>query len=250
MKKESGLWISNYWHPALAVDAVVFGFNGSSLSVLLIKRRRNADAFPDTWALPGGFIRSGDESLKAAICRELKEEASLKGVDPVELQTFSRKNRDPRERVISIAFYALVRLSEYKKIKGGGDAEKAKWYPVNDLPTLAFDHAEIIETALERLQRSIHFEPIGFELLDERFTMSQLQKIYLAILDPLGKGCDTTQPRGVYDRRNFMKKMLNLKYIKDTGLKQTGTPWRAPSLYTFDKEKYDEVKKIGMRLEF
>ena len=126
----------------------------------------------------------------------------------------------------------------------GDDARMAKWFPVKNLPELAFDHQQIIETALERIKQRIHFEPIGFHLLDKEFTMPQLQNIYLAILNPPK---DDIKLR---DRRNFPKKMLKLGYIKETGKKMTGNPYRSPKLYTFDEEAYVNAKKIGMRLEF
>ena len=238
-------WESTYWHPAVAVDAVVFGYDEEEkcLSVLLITR--GEEPFMGMWALPGGFIRQNDESAEAAVYRELHEETNVEGIYLEELKTFSKIGRDPRddERVISIAFFALVVKNSYV-IKGGDDAKIAKWFPVDHLPTLAFDHQEIINVALERLRRSIHFEPIGFHLLNKEFTMPQLQNIYIAILMP------PEGENGLRDRRNFMKKMLKLGYIKETGNKVTGTPWRSPKLYTFDEEAYRKVKKLGMRLEF
>ena len=221
-------WESPYWHPALTTDAVVFGFDGVGLNVLLIQR--GLEPYEHMWALPGGFMREDEETNVNDIFME-------------ELQCFSDKDRDPRERVITIAFFALVVKDKYQ-IMGGDDARVAKWFPVKDLPALAFDHKDIIETALERLRQRIHFEPIGFHLLDKEFTMPQLHNIYIAILDPPE---DDTKLR---DRRNFNKKMLKLGYIKETGKKVTGNPHRSPKLYTFDEEAYQHAKKIGMRLEF
>ena len=127
---------------------------------------------------------------------------------------------------------------------GVDDADEAAWFPVDKLPHLAFDHRKIFDAAMERLRRDIHFEPIGFHLLDKEFTMPQLHNIYIAILDPPE---DDTKLR---DRRNFPKKMLKLGYIRETGKKVTGNPHRSPKLYTFDEEAYKQAKKIGMRLEF
>lgn len=125
-------------------------------------------------------------------------------------------------------------------------AAEAKWFSVNELSELklAFDHAQIIQDAVERLRERIHFEPIGFNLLDKEFTMPQLQNIYIAILNP------PEEDNTIRDRRNFPKKMLKLGYIKETGKKVTGNPYRSPKLYTFDEEAYKDAKKIGMRLEF
>lgn len=237
----SGLWESRYWHPAVTTDAVVFGFDGEKLNVLLIER--GGEPFKGSWALPGGFIIKTDKSAKDAVYRELHEETNVKGIYLEELQTFSDEGRDPRERVITIAFFALVVKDEYQ-IKGGDDAREAKWFLIDQLPKLAFDHDKIINVALERLQQRIHFEPIGFHLLNKEFTMPQLQNIYIAILNP------PEDDNKLRDRRNFPKKLLKLGYIKETGKKVTGNPYRSPKLYTFDEEAYKNAKKIGMRLEF
>lgn len=171
-----------------------------------------------------------------------------KGIKPEfieQLKTYSARGRDPREFVVTVAYYALVKRDKYV-IKGGDDAAEAKWFSVNELSELklAFDHAQIIQDAVERLRERIHFEPIGFNLLDKEFTMPQLQNIYIAILNP------PEEDNTIRDRRNFPKKMLKLGYIKETGKKVTGNPYRSPKLYTFDEEAYKEAKKIGMRLEF
>ena len=235
------MWESQYWHPAVTTDAVVFGFDGEKLNVLLIERGN--EPYLGCWALPGGFIKENDKSAEDSIYRELHEETNVEDIYLEEFRTFSEIMRDPRERVITIAFFALVVKSRYK-IKGGDDARRAEWFPVDKLPQLAFDHKEIVEVALERLRHSIHFEPIGFHLLEKEFTMTQLQNIYIAILDPERKDSK------LLDRRNFAKKMLKLGYIKETGGKITGNPYRSPKLYVFDENAYLEAKKTGMKLEF
>ena len=239
--KQTKQWESPYWHPAVTTDSVVFGFDGSQLNVLLIQR--GLEPYKNSWALPGGFMRPEDRSARDCAYRELHEETDVEDIYMEELQTFSAIDRDPRERVITIAFFALVVKNRYH-VKGGDDASNARWFLVKDLPELAFDHKAIIEQALERLRQRIHFEPIGFHLLDKEFTMPQLHSIYIAILDPPE---DDTKLR---DRRNFQKKMLKLGYIKETGKKVTGNPHRSPMLYTFDEDAYAHAKKIGMRLEF
>ena len=239
-------WESEYWHPAVTVDAVVFGYDEKEkgLSVLLIER--GEDPFKGYWALPGGFIKQTDESAEAAVYRELHEETNVEGIYLKEFNTFSKVDRDPRpnERVITIAFLALVVKVNYM-IKAGDDAKKAQWFSMGHLPELPFDHQEIIEVAFERLQQIVHFEPIVFHLLNkESFTMPQLHHIYKAILMP---------PEGsniANDRRNFMKKMLALGYVRKTGEIVRGTSNRPPELYRFDEKKYWEVKKMGTRLEF
>jgi 8-oxo-dGTP diphosphatase len=236
-----GNYCYKYPHPAVTTDSVVVGFDGEQLNVLLIQR--GLEPYKNMWALPGGFMRPEDESAEACAYRELREETDVDDIYIEEMQTFSHIGRDPRERVITIAFFALVVQNKYN-VKGGDDASNAKWFPVKELPELAFDHKEIVTLALERLRQRIHFEPIGFHLLDKEFTMPQLHNIYKAILDPPE---DDTRLR---DRRNFQKKMLKLGYISETGKKVTGNPHRSPKLYTFDEDAYQQAKKIGMRLEF
>lgn len=241
LNETTGKWESRYWHPAVTVDAVVFGFDGEKLNVLLIER--GGEPYKGAWALPGGFIIQTDKSAQDAVYRELHEETNVDDIFLEELETFSDEGRDPRERVITIAYFALVVKDKYI-IKGGDDAREAKWFPIDKLPELAFDHNKIIDVALERLRQRIHFEPVGFHLLDKEFTMPQLHSIYLAILNP------PADDKKLRDRRNFPKKMLKLGYIRPTGKKVTGNPHRSPALYTFDEEAYKTAKKIGMRLEF
>lgn len=239
--EKTNKWESDYWHPAVTADAVVLGFDGDGLNVLLIERA--GEPYKGMLALPGGFMTQGDESAAAAVYRELHEETNVEGVYLEELQAFSNAGRDPRERVITIPFFALVVKDRYE-VKAGSDASKAMWYPIENLPQLAFDHNEIINVAIEKLRQRIHFEPVGFHLLPKEFTMPQLQSIYLAILNP---PADDDRLR---DRRNFAKKMLRLGYVKETGKKVSGNPHRSPKLYVFDEKAYKEAKKIGMRLEF
>lgn len=239
--QETHKWESQYWHPAVTTDAVVFGFDGEQLNVLLIERGN--EPYLGCWALPGGFIKEDDKSATDSVYRELHEETNVQDIYLEEFKTFSEVGRDPRERVITIAFFALVVKDKYKP-KGGDDARKAEWFPVDKLPELAFDHEEIVKEALERLRYRIHFEPVGFHLLDKEFTMPQLQNIYISILDPERKD------QKLLDRRNFAKKMVKLGYIKETGEKVTGNPYRSPKLYVFDENAYLEAKKGGMKLEF
>ena len=188
MEKQS--YTYDYPHPAVATDCVVFGFDGRELKILLVER--GIEPFKGMWAFPGGFLRM-DETAEQCAMRELKEETGLNLNYLKQLGAFSDIHRDPRERVVSIAFYALAQKSE---VQGGDDAAKAQWFPIDDVPHLAFDHDYILRKAMKKLREDIHFEPIGFDLLDKEFTMPELQRLYEAIL-------------GVqFDRRNFYKKML------------------------------------------
>src|SRR2546426_10228948 len=156
---------------ALTVDCVVFGFDEGELKVLLIQRA--LEPFKGKWALPSGFVRV-DETVDDAARRELGEEAGLRGVFLEQLYTFGAVHRDPRERVVSVAYYALVKLAAFKT-RAATDAAEARWFPISKAPRLAFDHAEILATGLVRLKGKVRYEPIGFELLPPKFTLSQLQ---------------------------------------------------------------------------
>ena len=233
-----GMYCYKYPHPAVTTDCVIFGYEPKDgLSVLLIKR--GIEPFKDCWALPGGFVRI-DEEVRDSTLRELNEETGLQLSDKSELKElgcYSGVNRDPRERVITIAFYHLVRKSE---VKGGDDAKEARWFPVDNLPAFPFDHKEIVEDAVKRLKRDIYFEPIGFDILPEVFTLPQLHKLYMSIL------------KVEFDRWNFAKKMLKLGIIDMVGERPEGVSSRIPKQYSFNKERYKMLKndKKAFRLEF
>jgi 8-oxo-dGTP diphosphatase len=165
--------------PALAVDCVVFGLDEEDLKVLLIQR--DVEPFQGKWALPGGFVHV-DESLDDAARRELAEEAGLHKVFLDQLYTFGAVDRDPRERVVSVAYYALVKLTDHRVV-AATDARDAAWFPASDLPGLPFDHERIVDTALTRLRGKVRYQPIGFELLPQKFTLSALQRLYEIILE-------------------------------------------------------------------
>ncbi len=221
-----------YPHPAVTTDCVIFGFDGERLQVLLIER--GIEPFKGKWAFPGGFIKM-DESAEEGALRELREETGLDNAYIEQFHTFSDPNRDPRERVITIAYLALVRLQE---VKAGDDAAAARWFPIDEIPALAFDHDYILRIALQRLREQLHFQPIGFELLPEKFTMKELQTLYESIL-------------GVsFDRRNFSKKMLHLELLIELDETVWPTRKREAKLFKFNSEKYAELKQRGFRIEF
>ncbi len=238
-----------YPHPALTTDCVVFGFDGSGLNLLLVER--GLKPYKGKWSLPGGFVRI-DETLEEGALRELREETGVMDIYIEQLQAFSRVDRDPRERVVTVAFLAFVRQEGYEVI-AGDDAAKAQWFPVDMLPDLAFDHSEIVRVALDKLRWKITYEPLAFRLLNKEFTMTQVQTIYEAVLGQK------------FDRRNFYKKMTAMGYIVATdGVgrrnyeafdilneycceKMPVLAARAPrgsgrpaTLYTFDEAKYRE----------
>lgn len=186
-----------YPRPAVTTDCVILTFHEDRLKILLI--RRGIAPFKGQWALPGGFLRM-DESAEQGALRELREETGVTGCAIKQFHTFSDPGRDPRERVITIAFYALMK---WRQAVGADDAELADWIPVDHLPHLAFDHDEIVKRAMDAIRKDIFFEPVGFELLNDIFSMPELQKVYEAIL---GKE---------FDRRNFAKKMKHLKILEE-----------------------------------
>ena len=271
-----------YPHPAVTTDCVIFTFEDRQLKVLLV--RRGGEPYKGAWAFPGGFLRV-DEDARTGALRELREETALNPVSIEQLGVFSDVDRDPRERVITIAWYALVRPNE---VVGGDDADEAAWFPVDALPPLAFDHEKIFRTALERLRRDIHFQPVGFDLMDETFSIPDLQALYEAIL-------------GVkFDRRNFQRKLLSSGILEevepqeesgsveclceapvsygrhmrlmeedmelcppigeaeapitstsaDERPRRKGRPGRIASLFRLNKEKYDQMKEDGDKQEF
>ena len=221
-----------YPHPSVTTDCVIFGFDGGKLKVLLVER--GLEPYKGRWAFPGGFVKM-DESCEEGALRELEEETALKGTYVQQFHTYSDPNRDPRERVITVAFFALVRIQE---VEAGDDANKAQWFAIDEVPQLAFDHDAILRDALKRLRERIHFQPIGFELLPEKFTMRQLQNLYEAILDVH------------FDRGNFSKKMLHFNILTPLDETVRPTPKREARLYRFNKESYDDLKQKGFRLEF
>ena len=229
---EENKYCYKYPHPAVTTDCVIFGFNGERLQVLLIER--GIEPYKGHWAFPGGFLKM-DETAEEGAKRELKEETGLADAYIQQLHTFSNPDRDPRERVITIAYYALVKIQE---VKGGDDAASARWFPLDEIPPLAFDHDYILRMATQRLREQIHFQPIGFELLPEKFTIKELQSLYEAIL-------------GInFDRRNFAKKMLHLEILTELDETIWPTPKREARLYKFNADKYEELKRKGFRIEF
>ncbi|MBS2023103.1 MAG: NUDIX hydrolase [Deltaproteobacteria bacterium] len=218
---------------ALTVDCVVFGIDAEGLQVLLVQRE--LPPFRGRWALPGGFVRI-DETLEEAARRELEEETGLEKVFLEQLYTFGALNRDPRERVVTVAWYALVKLSDHR-VRAATDARATAWFRLADKPELAFDHDEIMRVALERLKGKVRYRPIGFELLPPRFTLPQLQHMYEVILGhPI-------------DKRNFRKKILSMDLLEDSGELEQNVAHRAARLYRFDKRKYLQLEKAGFNFE-
>lgn len=229
---EEKIYSYKYPHPAVTTDCIIFGFDGAKLKVLLIER--GLEPYKGRWAFPGGFLKI-DESAELCAKRELMEETGMVAEYMEQFHAFTEPNRDPRERVITIAYYALCKI---QTVRGGDDAVKAQWFDIEDIPQLAFDHDRILRHALSALRERLHFRPIGFDLLSEKFTMKELQLLYEAILDVK------------FDRANFAKKMLHFDLLVKLDETVWPTPKRKANLYSFNKESYEELKHKGFKLEF
>jgi 8-oxo-dGTP diphosphatase len=228
----------DYPRPSVTVDAVVFGVDLQAEAprnqVLLIERA--AAPYKGGWALPGGFVHM-NESLDDAVQRELEEETGLRKLFFEQLYTFGDPKRDPRGRVISVAYYALVNLTEHKP-RSGSDAANAMWFNIDAAlsSTLAFDHEAVIRKAVDRLRAKLRYAPIGFELLPERFTIAQLQRLYEVILDrPI-------------DKANFRKKLLGMDLLQDVG-REESVAHRPAVIYRFDRARYTALTKAGFNFE-
>lgn len=218
---------------ALATDCVILGVDGGELKLLLTEREK--EPFKNKWALPGGFVFP-EETTEECARRILLEKTGIDQVFIEQLYTFSAADRDPRERIVSVAYFALVNKQSYELI-AGRDTLKAEWFGLSELPALAFDHAEILNLAVQRLKGKVSYQPIGFELLDEKFTLSQLQAVYESIL-----GMEI-------DKRNFRKKVLAMGVLKELGEKETNVPRKAAMLYRFDKQAYEALTREGFHFE-
>lgn len=173
---EEKMYSYKYPHPAVTTDCVIFGFDGAKLKVLLIERGN--EPYKGRWAFPGGFLNM-DESAEQGARRELMEETGMAAGYMEQFHAFTDPDRDPRERVITIAYYALCKIQE---VKGGDDAAKAQWFSIDEIPQLAFDHDCMLHLALSALRERLHFRPIS-QLLPEKFTKEEQQLLYEAIMD-------------------------------------------------------------------
>ena len=212
--------------PAVTVDIIIFTLRESRLQVLLVQRAH--PPFEADWALPGGFVQM-EESLEEAAARELEEETGVRQSYLEQLYTYGEPDRDPRGRVITVAYYALLPKDAPIRPEGGSDARQAALFPINELPALAFDHSEIIAYAIRRLRYKLEYSAVGFELLPEEFTLTEIQQTYEKILGE------------ALDKRNFRRRILQAGVIEATEHLRTGEG-RPARLYRYRADAVAEVK--------
>ena len=223
MKEKS---IHKFDKPSVTVDIVIFTIQDNELKVLLVNR--GIEPFKGKWTIPGGFVRIG-ESLEDAAMRELEEETGVKDVYLEQLYTFGNPKRDPRGRVITVAYMALVN-SEKTKLHAASDASEVDWFSVRKLPSLAFDHKKILDYALKRLKWKFEYTTVAFSLLPKKFPISHVQRIYEIVFNKK------------FDKRNFKKKLLSLNILKEEGIKKD-VSHRPPMLYSL-KKNIGEIVEI------
>jgi len=214
---------------ALSIDNLIFGLDDNKLKILLV--RQTDPMHQGKWALPGGWIRY-DENLRDAAYRLLEELTGVKKIYLEQLKTFGRVDRFPTERVVTIAYYALVSAENYLLVAGQSAAD-VSWQVVNELPELVYDHAEIVAYGMKFLRHQVCHQPIGFNLLPEKFTLLQLQALYEAILNTK------------LDKPNFRRKIMKMELLKECNEKQVGVPHRAARLFKFDADAYQKLTESG-----
>lgn len=217
-----------------SVDSIIFGFSAQSLKVLLIQR--DVYPFEGMWALPGDLVLP-DEDLDLAAERVLQDLSGLSNIFMEQVHTFGKVGRHPQGRVITVAYYALVKQSAYQQLTPSSFARVAQWFDIKDLPELAFDHRDILDMAYDRLKTKLRYQPIGFEMLPRKFTLTQIQHLYETIL---GIELDT---------RNFRRKIQGMGFLIALDEKQKDVAHRAARLYKFDKKKYKELEAKGINFE-
>jgi 8-oxo-dGTP diphosphatase len=222
--------LDRYPKPSVTVDCVIFGYANDQLSILLLQR--DEAPFAGQWTLPGGFLHL-DETCEQAARRVLSSKTGIEGVFLEQLYTFDQPARDPRGRVLSVSYYALVNAEHFALVAGQA-ARDVRWWPWQQLPELGFDHTHIVAKACERLRSKVLWQPIGFELLPSPFTMPELQNLYECIL---GQSLD---------RRNFHKRITGLGILQQVGVRRANERRRPADLFVFDEKNYQKLLESGL----
>lgn len=225
----------SYFKSAFTVDNVIFGFDEGDLKVLLIKRKEAP--YVSQWALPGYFVLP-DEDLDTAAIRVLKQLAGIENVYLEQVKSFGTIDRHPLGRVITVAYFSLVKIANFSPFPDNDVAEEVKWFSLSSIKNLAFDHKKMIAECFLRLKKQVHAQPFGCELMPPKFTLTELQHLYEAILET------------ALDKRNFRKKILSTNLLIDTTETQEGVAHRPAKLYQFDSIKYDKFLREGFRIKF
>jgi 8-oxo-dGTP diphosphatase len=220
--------------PLVTVDLVIFTVRDGKLKLLLVER--GEPPYEGMWALPGGFVRP-NESLEETARRELAEETGVRDIYLEQLYTFGEPGRDPRARIVTVAYFAII-AADRQMLRASADAADADWFAISRLPRLAFDHERIVEYAVERLRNKLEYSTVGFQLLPEHFTLSELQQVYEVILDK------------DLDKRNFRKKVLSLGVIQETGETKMDGIHRPARLYRFSEARFMKLKDKGILFPF
>lgn len=218
---------------ALSIDCLIFGFKKNELDILLVQHGEGISK--GKWALPGGWIKY-NESIDDSAARILNELTGVSKIYLEQLKAFGEVRRYPTKRVITIAYYALVKPEDYT-LHPGFTASDAKWFRIRELPTLAYDHQKILEVGMNYLKHKVRHEPIGFNLIPKKFTLLQLQQLYEAILDKK------------LDKPNFRRKLMKMNLLEPCSEKQTAVSHRAASLFRFDKRNYSKLAEKGFTFE-
>ena len=220
--------------PALTVDVAAFSIDENRLQILLIKRGKAP--FAGKWALPGGFVDM-DEAIEVAALRELEEETSLSNITLEQLGAFGDVNRDPRERVVSVAYLALINRRKHR-VQSGSDARDAKWWNINELPKqLAFDHSKILKFAISRLKQKVRHQPLGLEMLPKKFSLAEIQTFYEIMLERK------------LDKRKFRRKLLATELLVALDENGKAPNGRTTKLFRFDRKKYRQMSSDGFYLD-
>lgn len=218
---------------ALSIDCLIFGFNDTGLEILLVRHAEGISK--GKWALPGGWIRY-DESVDSAANRILQDLTGVSNIFLEQFHTFGNVDRYPTKRVITIAYYALVKPENYQ-LTPGFTADDARWFNIHKVPRLPYDHNKILKAGYEHLKHKVRHEPVGFNLLPKKFTLLQLQKLYEAILEQQ------------LDKPNFRRKLMKMNLLVPCDEKQRDVSHRAAQLYRFDKKVYDKLLEKGFSFE-